>query len=889
MERRFILIIILLISFLGTHFLTFKNNAELNRNAYFSDLMCEWKVNNSNVKDIHPDFCWRYEGNQTAFQIMVASSIDNITSNFGDMWDSGKINDGKNFTEYKGFPLENNRIYYWKVKIWNESDVASYSYISTFKTNFTKLYSTYPHIRIFVVAYGSYNESEKEWMANHFDLSIGENLESYNPDVISLKYILYATMVSPSYKAEKLRDFCNETGCDYEDMFLHLNRDTNFTLPISNPQSDDWPVETRTVKGWDFANDWNSDGYVNDTEFSNLTNPNATARYRNESRVPIYYWNPSDNVMNVGNKYYQKFIANYSLEEAGDEDGFFVDTTARNIPVPSNAKQNIYEYADADDVDKEWNSDMQCLLAGVKRVLPDKIIIGNGWNSSNMVIEGVVRECWKNIDSPLSGRWDSFDDSTYGINGVLNLDKRGKIQLLQYNPVTTGNLSDERDLIFGLASYYLIHGNYTYFGVGKHPYSGIHWFDALSFDIGKPLSSIYIFNSSFEIIPENNLINNGGFEIDNGTDFDLNRTDDNDIPNDLNPDGWIPYEPVEMVSDVKHSGNFSVMINTDNYYNNNINKQYLNLKNNTTYTLRAWIKTENVTRNGAQVYAYEFDNATSCFIIQKGIKDWSFYSKMFNVSNDTYGRINYRIFGNGTAWFDDISLIEGEFYDCKIFAREYEKALILVKPKLSIFSPNENETFSTHELDGVYFPLHANGTIGKGINKISLRYGEANILLKPNLFKGWNLMTLPVENNYTASSLYSSIQNCSIILKWNSSNQDFIIYVPGSPYDFEIENGHGYFIGIKNDSIFYPRGDEIIDVSVLLCEGWNCLGWFKENETTARSIYENITSCSIVLSWNVSLQDFNLYVPGSPYDFAIKQGDGFLVAVNQQSIWHGEG
>ncbi|HEC82555.1 MAG TPA: DNRLRE domain-containing protein, partial [Thermoplasmatales archaeon] len=47
------------------------------------------------------------------------------------------------------------------------------------------------------------------------------------------------------------------------------------------------------------------------------------------------------------------------------------------------------------------------------------------------------------------------------------------------------------------------------------------------------------------------------------------------------------------------------------------------------------------------------------------------------------------------------------------------------------------------------------------------------------LYKGWNLITLPVENEYNASSLFNNIGGCSIILSWNASIQDFIIYVPG--------------------------------------------------------------------------------------------------------------
>ncbi|HEC77199.1 MAG TPA: PKD domain-containing protein, partial [Thermoplasmatales archaeon] len=157
------------------------------------------------------------------------------------------------------------------------------------------------------------------------------------------------------------------------------------------------------------------------------------------------------------------------------------------------------------------------------------------------------------------------------------------------------------------------------------------------------------------------------------------------------------------------------------------------------------------------------------------------------------------------------------------------------------------------------------------------------------LYRGWNLITLPCENNYNASSLYSTVGGCSIILSWNGSLQDFILYVPGSPYDFEIENGHSYFIGMRNDSIFSLVDASISFVSVPLCIGWNCLGWFKENETTASSLYNAIDNCTVVLKWDASIQDFDLYAPGIPDDFVISRGDGFLVAVSKQSIWHGEG
>jgi len=154
------------------------------------------------------------------------------------------------------------------------------------------------------------------------------------------------------------------------------------------------------------------------------------------------------------------------------------------------------------------------------------------------------------------------------------------------------------------------------------------------------------------------------------------------------------------------------------------------------------------------------------------------------------------------------------------------------------------------------------------------------------LHQGWNFVTLPCENNYTASSLYNSIQGCNLILKWNNSKNDFDVYVPGSPNNFAIENGIGYFISVDYDTIFSLLCNPIQSVNITLLVGWNSLGWFKEEQTNASNIYNSISGCNIVLRWNNSRDDFDVYVPGAP-DFVIEQGNGFFVSVSQQSQWHG--
>ncbi|HEC82625.1 MAG TPA: hypothetical protein ENI53_01915 [Thermoplasmatales archaeon] len=161
--------------------------------------------------------------------------------------------------------------------------------------------------------------------------------------------------------------------------------------------------------------------------------------------------------------------------------------------------------------------------------------------------------------------------------------------------------------------------------------------------------------------------------------------------------------------------------------------------------------------------------------------------------------------------------------------------------------------------------------------------------IEMQLYSGWNLCTVPFKNNYTASSLFNDIEGCSIVLGWNASIGDFNLYAPGIPNDFPIKDGHGYLIAVKNDTFFNITGMPIENVSVLLYEGWNMLGWFKEQPTTTASLYGAIPYCNIVLLWNTTTGDFDLYAPGVPTDFPVTIGDGFLIAVSQEGIWHGEG
>lgn len=102
-------------------------------------LRCEYGVNPLGVDKINPILSWklkhtRRNEKQSAYQILVASSLENLNKDMGDMWDSGKVLSSEQTIKYEGTPLESCRTYYWKVRWWDSKDeVSPYSEINKFE------------------------------------------------------------------------------------------------------------------------------------------------------------------------------------------------------------------------------------------------------------------------------------------------------------------------------------------------------------------------------------------------------------------------------------------------------------------------------------------------------------------------------------------------------------------------------------------------------------------------------------------------------------------------------------------------------------------------------------------------------------------------------------
>ena len=73
---------------------------------------------------------------QTAYQLIVASTLENISNNTGDLWDTGKTESNQSINiKYTGKTLAPDKVYFWKVKTWdNHGNESPFSAVSQFKT-----------------------------------------------------------------------------------------------------------------------------------------------------------------------------------------------------------------------------------------------------------------------------------------------------------------------------------------------------------------------------------------------------------------------------------------------------------------------------------------------------------------------------------------------------------------------------------------------------------------------------------------------------------------------------------------------------------------------------------------------------------------------------------
>lgn len=91
-----------------------------------NELRCEYSKDPIGIDAQQPRLSWvlsstKNSEKQTAYEIIVASSLENLNAENADVWDSGRIeSDQSILVHYHGKPLRSGGGYYWKVRVWDE-------------------------------------------------------------------------------------------------------------------------------------------------------------------------------------------------------------------------------------------------------------------------------------------------------------------------------------------------------------------------------------------------------------------------------------------------------------------------------------------------------------------------------------------------------------------------------------------------------------------------------------------------------------------------------------------------------------------------------------------------------------------------------------------------
>lgn len=96
-----------------------------------TDLKCEYESNPIGIDTKMPQLSWKIESlkrgfSQKAYQIIAATTKENLDANKGDLWDSGKTNSSESTCiPYQGIELGTRQKCYWKIRVWDANDIVS--------------------------------------------------------------------------------------------------------------------------------------------------------------------------------------------------------------------------------------------------------------------------------------------------------------------------------------------------------------------------------------------------------------------------------------------------------------------------------------------------------------------------------------------------------------------------------------------------------------------------------------------------------------------------------------------------------------------------------------------------------------------------------------------
>lgn len=96
-------------------------------------LRCDYRTNPLGIDRLTPRLSWQSDNTernwkQTAYEVLVANSLDRLNAGQADIWDSGRVSSDESVgISYRGPTLTSRTRYYWKVRVWDANGAMSES------------------------------------------------------------------------------------------------------------------------------------------------------------------------------------------------------------------------------------------------------------------------------------------------------------------------------------------------------------------------------------------------------------------------------------------------------------------------------------------------------------------------------------------------------------------------------------------------------------------------------------------------------------------------------------------------------------------------------------------------------------------------------------------
>lgn len=120
-------------------FLSFVTPGLAQDNFSLYNLRCNNAENPLGIDATAPQFSWEFSANtrnfrQTAYQVVVAESPEQLNTVEGHVWNSGIVRSGKSAgIVYQGTALQSRKKYFWKVKVWTADNKEADSEVAHFE------------------------------------------------------------------------------------------------------------------------------------------------------------------------------------------------------------------------------------------------------------------------------------------------------------------------------------------------------------------------------------------------------------------------------------------------------------------------------------------------------------------------------------------------------------------------------------------------------------------------------------------------------------------------------------------------------------------------------------------------------------------------------------